>query len=141
MLKKLMMAACTLGVAFSAQAFDKNQVALDKEFWGTWSVYNAKTQCSEKYQFNKPGQFNYTAKQKKMSGEFAIMRSKDAKELDILAMKVKSDNKVAGCGGQATDYTNADIRLGLKWVSKTTAEICSDVAGKQCTGLYLIKQS
>ena len=42
MLKRFVMIACTLGVAFSVQAFDKNQVALDKTFWGNWSVYNAK---------------------------------------------------------------------------------------------------
>ncbi len=139
-MKKLAVAIAGLGLAFQVQAIDKNQVNLANDFWGTWSVYNAKTQCTETYQFTKPGQFSYSTKQKKMTGDFAILRSKEAQELDVLAMKVKTDNKQAGCGGQPVDYTNADIRLSLKWASAKTAELCTDNAGKQCTGLYLIKQ-
>lgn len=140
MLKKLALVMIGLGCAIQAQAFDKSQVNLENDFWGTWSVYNAKTQCTEAYQFAKPGNFTYTTKQKKMTGNFAILRNKEANVLDILAMKVKTDNKKAGCSGQVVDYTNADMRLSLKWVSAKTAELCTDREGKQCTGLYLIKQ-
>lgn len=140
MMKKIVFAVMGLGFALQAQAFDKSQVNLANDFWGTWSVYNAKTQCTESYQFVKPGQFTYTTKQKRMTGDFAILRSKEAADLDVLAMKVKVDNKKAGCGGQPVDYTNADIRLSLKWSSAKTAELCTDREGKQCTGLYLIKQ-
>ena len=140
MMKKIVFAVMGLGFALQAQAFDKSQVNLANDFWGTWSVYNAKTQCTESYQFVKPGQFTYTTKQKRMTGDFAILRSKEAADLDVLAMKVKTDNKKAGCGGQPVDYTNADIRLSLKWSSAKTAELCTDREGKQCTGLYLIKQ-
>ncbi|WP_089604182.1 hypothetical protein [Acinetobacter piscicola] len=139
-MKKIVFAALGLGLAMQAQAFDKSQVNLANDFWGMWSIYNAKTQCTETYQFTKPQQFTYTTKQKKMTGEFAVLRSNDAKTLDILAMKVKTDNKKAGCGGQPVDYTNADIRLSLRWMSAKTAELCTDREGKQCTGLYLIKQ-
>lgn len=140
MIKKIAVAVVGFGLALQAQAFDKSQVNLANDFWGTWTVYNAKTQCTESYQFAKPGQFTYTTKQKKMAGEFAVLRSKEPQNLDVLAMKVKTDNKQAGCGGQAVDYTNADIRLSLKWSSAKTAELCTDAVGKQCTGLYLIKQ-
>ncbi|RZG83269.1 hypothetical protein EXE10_11240 [Acinetobacter sp. WCHAc060033] len=139
-MKKIAIAVLGLGLVFQAQAFDKKQVNLTNDFWGTWSIYNAKMQCTETYQFTKPGQFNYSAKQKKMTGDFAILRSQAAQDLDVLAMKVKTDNKQPSCGNQAVDYTNADIRLSLKWLSAKTAELCIDAAGKQCTGLYLIKQ-
>ena len=141
MLKKISVIAFGLGLSLHAQAFDKNQVNLVNDFWGTWSVYNAKTQCTEAYQFAKPAQFTYTTKQKRMTGEFAVVRSTEASQLDILVMKVKNDNKKAGCGGQPVDYSNADIRLSLKWMSAKTAELCTDRDGKQCTGLYLIKQN
>ena len=139
-MKKIVFAALGLGLAMQVQAFDKSQVNLANDFWGTWSIYNAKTQCTETYQFTKPQQFTYTTKQKRMTGDFSVLRSNDAKALDILAMKVKVDNKKAGCGGQSIDYTNADIRLSLRWMSAKTAELCTDREGKQCTGLYLIKQ-
>lgn len=139
-MKKIVFAALGLGLAMQVQAFDKSQVNLANDFWGTWSIFNAKTQCTETYQFTKPQQFTYTTKQKRMTGDFSVLRSKDAKALDILAMKVKVDNKKAGCGGQPVDYTNADIRLSLRWMSAKTAELCTDREGKQCTGLYLIKQ-
>lgn len=130
----------TLGLSLNVQAYDKKQVKLDTEFWGKWTIFNAKLQCSETYQFSKPGQVRYSAKQKTMSGDFAILRSPEAHLLDVLAMKIKTDNKQAGCNGEKSDYTNADIRLGLKWISGRTAELCTDDQGKQCTGLYLIKQ-
>ena len=77
------------------EAFDKSQVNLSKDFFGTWTVYSAKTQCTETYQFTQPGQFVYTTKQKRMTGEFAVVRNQDAKILDWLAMDVKTDNKKA----------------------------------------------
>ena len=140
MLKRIAMVVCSFGVTLSAQAFDKTQVNLSNDFWGTWAVYNAKTKCTEAYQFAKPGQFTYTTKQKRMTGDFAILRNQDPKMLDVLSMKVKTDNKKAGCSGQVVDYTNADIALSLKWISAKSAELCTDNEGKQCTGLYLMKQ-
>ena len=140
MLKKIVLCVLSLGVIGQAQAFDKSQVNLSKDFFGTWTVYSAKTQCTETYQFTQPGQFVYTTKQKRMTGEFAVVRNQDAKILDWLAMDVKTDNKKAGCSGQANDYTGTKINLVLKWISPKTAELCLDREAKQCTGLYQIKQ-
>lgn len=132
----------SLGLVFviNAHAFEKSQVNLEKDFWGKWSVFNAKSQCTENYEFKQPGQVTYSTKQKKMTGEFAVLRSKEANQLDVLAMKIKTDNQQAGCSNEKVNYTNADIRLSLKWISAKTAELCTDAEGKQCTGLYLIKQ-
>ncbi|MCS4298707.1 MULTISPECIES: hypothetical protein [Acinetobacter] len=140
MMKKIVLALLSFGFAMQTQAFDKTQVNLVNDFWGTWTVYNAKAQCTESYQFTQPDQFTYTTKQKRMTGDFAILRNENAQALDVLAMKVKLDNKKAGCGGAPVDYSNTDIRLSLKWISAKTAELCTDREGKQCTGLYLIKQ-
>jgi hypothetical protein len=140
MMKKTVLALVSLGFVLNVQAFDKTQVNLANEFWGTWTVYNAKTQCTESYQFTKPDQFIYSTKQKQMAGDFAVLRNENAQALDVLAMKVKTDNKKAGCGGEPVDYTDVDVRLSLKWVSAKTAELCTDREGKQCTGLYFIKQ-
>lgn len=139
-MKRIGLALCVLGLGFNAQAFDKTKLNLDKDFWGVWSVYNAKTQCTETYQFAKPGKFTYTAKQKKLTGDFAIMTNTDPKVLDLLVMNVKNDNKKAGCSKEIQDYTNGKVNLSLKWVSAKTAELCVDREAKQCTGLYLIKQ-
>ena len=140
MLKQLSCFALASACALSTQAFDKTQVDLKKDFLGTWTVYNTKTKCTESYQFTQPAQVIYSAKQKKMSGEFAIVRNQDPKILDIFAMNVSKDNKKAGCNGQPTDFTKAQIRLSLKWISAKTAELCTDLEGKQCLGLYFIKQ-
>lgn len=141
MMKKIAIVALGLGLAVQAQAYDKSQVNLANEFWGTWAIFNAKQKCSETYQFSKPGQFQYTSLQKRMTGKFAVMRNtNDANALDILKLKVLTDNKKASCGAAANDMSNKDLNLTLKWVSKSTAQICTDVEGKQCTGLYLIKQ-
>lgn len=140
MFKQVTLAGLILGLASNALALDKNKVVLDQVFWGNWSVYNAQSKCTETYTFAKPGKFTYTTKQKSMSGEFAVLRSKTATDLDVLAMKVVNDNKKAGCDGQMIDYTNADIRLSLKWISPRSAELCTDQEGKQCTGLYLNKK-
>lgn len=141
MLKKLVFITLSLGMAVQAQAIEKSQVNLDKDFWGTWTIYNAQKKCSETYQFSKPGQFQYTSLKKRMTGNFAVMRNtKDTKALDILTMKVATDNKQESCGGTAVDLTNKQLNLTLKWVSAKTAQICSDTEGKKCTGLYLIKQ-
>ncbi|WP_180073161.1 hypothetical protein [Acinetobacter sp. YH12075] len=140
MLKKISCFALMSACALSTQAFDKTQIDLQKDFWGTWTVYNAKTKCTESYQFTQPSKVQYTAKQKKMTGEFAVIRNQDPKILDIFAMNVSKDNKKAGCNGQPTDFTKAQIRLSLKWISAKTAELCTDLEGKQCLGLYFIKQ-
>lgn len=140
MLKKLSCFALLSSMAWSAQAFDKTQMNLQKDFWGTWSVYNAKTQCTESYVFSQPAQVVYSAKQKKMTGEFSVIRTEDPKQLDVFAMMINTDNKKAGCSGQVTDYSKSQIRLSLKWISAKTAELCTDLDGKQCLGLYLIKQ-
>lgn len=140
MLKKVALLAVALGCTLQVQAFDKTQTVLDKDFWGTWSVYNSKNKCTETYQFTKPGQFKYNSKAKAMSGNFAVMRNKDAQSLDILTMKITSDNKKASCADAAQDFNNKTLSMGLKWVSKSTAQICSDAEGKQCSPLYLIKQ-
>lgn len=140
MLKKIAVVVMSLGCALQAQAFDKNQINLKNDFWGTWSVYNAKSQCTETYQFTKPNQVTYSTKQKKMTGDFAVIRNTDANILDLLTLEIKNDNKKAGCAGQSVDYTKAKISLTLKWISARTAELCTDREGKKCTGLYLIKQ-
>lgn len=127
-------------MASHAFALNKTEINLDQQFWGTWSVYNAKNQCTETYQFSKPGKVSYSTQQKKMTGEFAVLRNQEPQRLDVLAMKINTDNQKPGCGGENTNYTNADIRLSLKWISAKSAELCTDVDGKQCTGLYLIKQ-
>lgn len=131
MLKKISCFILGSACALSVQAFDKTQVNLQKDFWGTWTVYNAKMQCTESYQFTQPAKVVYTAKQKKMSGEFSVIRTQDPKQLDIFAMSVVSDNKKAGCSGQVSDYSKAQIRLSLKWISAKTAELCTDLEGKQ----------
>jgi hypothetical protein len=141
MFKQVALAGLILGLTSNAIALDKTKVSLDQVFWGTWSVYNSKSKCTEVYSFAKPGKFTYTTRQKTMSGEFAVLRSKSVNELDVLAMKVVNDNKLAGCSGQVNDYTNADIRLSLKWLSPKSAELCTDLEGKACTGLFLNKQS
>lgn len=141
MLKKIALVVVALSCAVQAQAFDKKQMVLDKDFWGTWSVYNSKNKCTETYQFTKPGQFKYSSKAKAMSGNFAVMRNQDPKSLDILTMKIASDNKKASCADAANDFTNKTLSMGLKWVSKTTAQVCSDAEGKKCSSLYIIKQN
>ena len=129
-----------LGLAFSAQAFEKKQVKLSTDFWGKWTVFNAKTQCSETYQFNSPNQFIYSAKQKKLTGEFAVLRNQDPKVLDLLVMNVKTDNQQAGCSAVKRNYGQGKLNLSLKWVSAQSAELCTDREAKKCTGLYLMKQ-
>lgn len=127
-------------MATSVFALDKSQVNLDQDFWGKWTITNAKAKCNETYTFSKPGYVTYQAKEKIMTGDFAVLRSTDKLNLDVLAMKVKTDNKLAGCAGEPLDYTNSDIRLTLKWMTTKSAELCTDMEGKKCTGLYLIKQ-
>lgn len=139
-MKKIVIASLGLFLALNVQAFEKNQVNLEKDFWGKWSVFNSKTQCTENYEFKQPGQLIYSTKQKQMTGEFAVLRSKEPQFLDVLAMKIKTDNQLPGCNGEKVNYTDADIRLSLKWISAKTAELCTDVEAKQCTGLYLIKK-
>ncbi|MFW2079285.1 hypothetical protein ACG94X_16565 [Acinetobacter sp. ULE_I010] len=139
-LKKIALITVALGCTFQVQAFEKKQMVLANVFWGTWSIYNAQNKCTETYQFKKPGQFQYTSKLKSMSGNFSVMRNTDLKTLDILTMKVNTDNKKASCAQASKDFTGQTLSLGLKWVSQNTAQICSDTEGKQCSSLYLIKQ-
>lgn len=139
-MKRLCLALCLFGLGVNVQAFDKNKINLEKDFWGTWSVFNAKAQCTETYEFKKPGQFTYTAKQKKLTGEFAVITNNDSKILDLLVMNVKTDNKKVGCSKDIQDYTNGKVSLSMKWISAKTAELCVDREAKQCTGLYMIKQ-
>lgn len=140
MLKKIGLITAALACTFQVHAFEKKQMVLANDFWGTWSIYNAQNKCTETYQFKKPGQFQYTSKLKSMSGNFAVMRNNDTKALDILTMKVTADNKKASCAQASKDFSNQTLSFGLKWVSKNTAQICSDSEGKQCSSLYLIKQ-
>ena len=140
MLKKIAVLAISLGCTFQVQAFEKNQLDLKRDFWGTWSVYNAQNKCTETYQFTKPAQVTYTAKQKKMTGDFAIITNSNPQLLHLLVMDIKTDNKKLGCDTQVKDYTNGKVNLSLKWISAKTAELCLDRNGKQCTGLYMIKQ-
>ena len=139
-LKKIALITVALGCTFQVQAFEKKQMVLANVFWGTWSIYNAQNKCTETYQFKKPGQFQYTSKLKSMSGNFSVMRNTDLKALDILTMKVNTDNKKASCAQASKDFTGQTLSLGLKWVFQNTAQICSDTEGKQCSSLYLIKQ-
>jgi hypothetical protein len=140
MLRQIVFIACGAFLSLQAQAFDKTQVNLSKDFWGNWTIYNAKTQCTEVYKFSRPGQFTYNAKQKNMTGEFGVIRNSDAKVLDLLVLKVATDNKQPGCAAQATNYSNATIQLGLRWLSPQSAELCSDRDSKQCLGIYMTKQ-
>lgn len=127
---------CTL----HAQAFDKTKINLGKDFWGRWAIYNPKTQCTEVYKFSQPGQFSYSAKQKNMSGEFGVLQNSDVNVLDLLVLKVSTDNKLSGCATQPTNYTNATIQLALRWLSPQSAELCNDRDGKKCLGLFMTKQ-
>ncbi|WP_257227411.1 hypothetical protein [Acinetobacter sp. YH12070] len=51
MLQKIALFSIGLALAFQAQAFDKNQINLQKDFFGNWTIYNAKNKCSETYKF------------------------------------------------------------------------------------------
>jgi hypothetical protein len=140
MLKKIVPIVFGVLLSLHVQAFDKAQVNLSKDFWGTWTIINPKTQCTEVYKFTQPDQFTYNAKQKNMTGKFGMLRNSDVKVLDLLVLEVKADNKQAGCAAQATNYTNTTIQLALKWLSPQTAELCNDRDGKKCLGLYITKQ-
>lgn len=129
MLKKLLIASLTLGLALHVHAFDKTRMDVDKDFWGKWSINNDSNKCTETYVFIKPGQFTYESGQKKLKGDFALLRSSEPAKLDVLAMRVLQDNKLTGCGnssGQVQDYTNTDIQLTLKWLSNKKAQLCTD---------------
>lgn len=139
MLKKIAFITLGLGLAIQAQAFDRKQINYN-DFWGTWSIYNAKIGCSEVFTFTKPATFSYTSKQKKTSGTFSIISNSDPKSNDLLILKVKSDNRGLSCSGQNINLTDKNVNYVLKWVGPKTAEICSDREAKSCTGVYLMKQ-
>jgi len=83
MLKKIFILCLLLGHTLSVQALDKTRVNLDKEFWGTWVLHNPKTQCIEKFEFKKPGDFKYQVNKKLLVGEFAVVRSTSSDNLDV----------------------------------------------------------
>ena len=141
MLKKICLSVLFIASAFNVQAFDKSKVNLDKEFWGTWSLYNPKTQCTENFEFKKPGNFVYQVNKKRLTGGFAVVRSDLPTHLDILVMDVATDNKLDGCAGDKRDYSKERIQLALKWISPQAAEICTDAEAKNCLGLFLTKKS
>ena len=141
MLKKMALITLGLGLAFQAQAFDKNQINLQKDFFGNWTIYNAKNKCSETYKFIQADKFQYTSLNKRMTGVFGVLRDKNSpNSLDILSMKIATDNKHAACAGVAQDFTNVNLNLPLKWISPNTAQLCTDSLGTKCLDLYLIKQ-
>ena len=140
MLKRLSILSLLLGLTLNVQAFDKKTVDLDKEFWGTWTLYNPKTKCTETFDFNKPGNFTYQINKKQLTGEFAVVRSTTTAGLDVLLMDIATDNQKEGCASDNKDYTNAKIQLALKWQSTKAAEICTDTEAKNCTGLFLTKK-
>lgn len=140
MLKKLFVLFATILFVTQVSAIDKNKVDLNTAFWGTWGIFNPATVCTENYQFNQPGTFIYKAQQKQLAGEFAVVRHKDNKLLDVLIFDVQQDNGSVGCGGDSNDYKGKKSHLSLKWISPISAEICTDEIGKKCTGLYLNKR-
>lgn len=140
MIRKAIFLVGALLCATQVQAIEKNTINLDKNFWGKWSIFNPKTSCTESYEFKKPGAFTYGVNQKKLSGDFAVMRSKENSKLDVLVLAIKNDNGALGCSDDKTNYTNQQSTLALKWVTQNSAEICLDQEAKKCTGLYLNKK-
>lgn len=140
MLKKLFVLFTTILFVTQVSAIDKNKVDLNTAFWGTWSIFSPATVCTENYQFNQPGTFIYKAQEKQLAGEFAVVRHKENKLLDVLILDIKQDNGLAGCAGDASNYLGQKSSLSLKWVSPISAEICTDEIGKKCTGLYFNKR-
>lgn len=132
-----------LGLTFQVQAFDKSEVNLDEIFWGTWTIYNAEDKCLETYQFTKPSTFQYLSLQKRMQGDFAVLRNtQEVADLYILKLRVVTDNQKASCAdrAQVSDYRNADLSLALKWITKGAAQLCADIKGNHCSNLYMVKK-
>ena len=61
MLKKLAFVTLSLGMAMQAQAFEKSQVNLDKDFWGTWTIFNAQKNVQKLTNLKSQVNFNTTA--------------------------------------------------------------------------------
>ena len=120
----------------TAQAFDRNKVNLDN-FWGSWSVFNPKTTCTESFQFVQPGKFSYQAQAKQLVGEFALIRTTGNEKLDHLLLEIYEDNVLVGCEEQASNYKGQKSGFYLKLISLISAELCADPDGKNCTGLFL----
>ena len=78
MLQKIALFSIGLALAFQAQAFDKNQINLQKDFFGNWTIYNAKNKCSETYKFIQADKFQYTSLNKRMTGVFGVLRDKNS---------------------------------------------------------------
>lgn len=140
MLKRIVVILAFIFATSQVNAFDKNKINLGQTFWGTWGLFNPATSCTEDYQFSQPGNFVYKAQQKELSGKFAIIRNNNAKNLDLLVLDIQNDNGKVGCGADANNYQGKKSNFFLKWISTTSAEICVDDIGKQCTGLYLNKR-
>lgn len=140
MIRKITLVLAGLLSISLVYAMEKNTINLDKEFWGKWSILNQKASCIESYEFKKPGTFTYEGNQKKLHGEFAVIRSQDNLKLDILSLVVKNDNGLLGCGGDKMNYSNQKSAFSLKWITKKSAEICLDPDAKQCIGIFLNKQ-
>ena len=121
-------------------AIDKKQINLNQTIWGTWGLFNPSTACTENYMFSQPGTFVYKAQKKELKGDFAVVRNNDAKIFDLLILEIQSDNGEIGCGGDNNNYQGQKSNFFLKWLSPTSAELCLDNTGKQCTGLYLNKR-
>lgn len=137
---KIMSALALFMMATPLYAMDKNKVHLDQVFWGTWAVSNPHVQCKETYQFSKPGRFSNQMGQKKMDGEFVVLRSANQKESDILKLQITADNGLADCTGNAFNYTGQQAMFALKWKTPESAELCVDALATKCTGLHLNKQ-
>lgn len=140
MLKNFLVIFVSFLCISQAQALEKSLVDLDKTFWGKWTLINVKNSCSEKFEFKKPNSFIYQANKKNMDGDFIVFRNSDEKILDLLILDIKNDNGGTGCGSDNNNYQGKKSNFFLKWLSPTSAELCMDNTGKQCTGLYLNKR-
>ena len=129
-----------IGATSQLYAFDKNQVILDQVFWGTWQIQHPQMQCKEVYEFSKPGHFTHQTLQKRMTGDFVVLRSPEKNEHDILQLAVKTDNGLADCSGERSNFAGQPASFALKWSSPRNAELCLDAQATRCTGLQLVKQ-
>lgn len=139
MLKKIVLLPLILATT-PLHAIDKSRINLDQDFWGTWTISNPHIQCKESYQFSKPGNFINQAQDKRMSGEFVVLRSADQKQHDILKLQITGDNGLADCSGTAVNYKGQQAMFALKWKTTESAELCVDSLATTCTGLHLNKQ-
>lgn len=140
MIKQIMILFAAMMFVSQVSAIEKNQINLDQIFWGNWLITNPSNSCTEKYQFKKPGQFIYQTQKKQLTGDFAVVRQDSNEKLDILVLDIQKDNGLAGCAGDMNNYQGKKSNFSLKWITQSSAEICTDDIGKECTGLYLNKK-